>query len=147
MPDRQDESGSTKHKKPRELTPTLVDEKLRSGAHDTFRGAVHRRRIDHTAAELDEPPQDLAARLTLGGRGADVERLPRPEADGGNRLAARWNRAHQRRGRGGMVQRNAGITSRANSSIDFRMRGCSMSPNQKLQLKWVMPTSSLMRVI
>ena len=38
----------------------------------------------------------------------------------------------------------AGITSRAKSSIDFSTRFWSRSPNQKLQLKWLMPTASLM---
>ena len=42
-------------------------------------------------------------------------------------------------------QRNAGMTSRAKSSIERSTRACSTSPNQKLQLKWVIPTSSWMR--
>jgi hypothetical protein len=42
---------------------------------------------------------------------------------------------------------NAGMTSRANSSIERSTRPCSRSPNQKLQLKCVMPTSSWMRLI
>ena len=41
----------------------------------------------------------------------------------------------------------AGITSFANNSIERRMRAWSMSPNQKLQLKCVMPTSSCTRLI
>jgi hypothetical protein len=42
---------------------------------------------------------------------------------------------------------NAGKTSRANRSIDRITRACSRSPNQKLQLKCVMPTISSTRLI
>ena len=38
---------------------------------------------------------------------------------------------------------NAGITSRAKSSIERSTRACSRSPNQKLQLKCEMPTTLL----
>src|SRR5262245_22202152 len=49
--------------------------------------AVHRRGIDHATTELDEAPQHLALRPAIP-RIADVECLPRAEADGRNRLPA-----------------------------------------------------------
>src|SRR5262245_65134065 len=43
--------------------------------------------------------------------------------------------------------RNVGRTSRAKHSIERMTRVCSRSPNQKLQLKCVMPTTSSTRLI
>src|SRR5437773_2681445 len=72
-------------------------ELCRKVADGGLRRAVHRRGIDHAAAELDEAPEHLALRPAPRGL-ADVERLPGAEPERRDGLAARGNRAGEAHG-------------------------------------------------
>ena len=69
------------------------------GAKDTFGAAVHRRGVHDASAPGREPREDLGEGPPGLGPRADVERLPRPEADRGQPLPGRGDRARQERGR------------------------------------------------
>ena len=67
----------------------------RQVADHAFGPAIHRRAIDHLAAELDETAKHFFERGALVRRIADVESARRAEADCGNFLAGGRNRTQQ----------------------------------------------------
>jgi hypothetical protein len=102
----------------------------------------------------DTPPMkhDTAPCKLLVGETSPDPKSGRPRESAGQRVArgcvlGGTTRKDPTGGSSRSRQLKAGMTSRAKSSIERRMRGCSRSPNQKLQLKCVMPTSSWMRLI
>jgi len=66
----------------------------REVADSALRRAVHRRGVHDAPAQLDEAPQHVALGAAPG-RIGDVECLPCAQAEGGDRLAARRNRAER----------------------------------------------------
>ena len=103
-------------------------------AGDRLGAAIHRRAVDHPAAGVEQQLNDLAQRLSRRAVVADIEGLPRAEADDGHGLAGGRDRTRDHRGiRHGITARQSWLRRRiAAGRRPRRQDGGAAQPLQEI---------------